>query len=127
MVILHQVTPRSTSFASADSRGTGLDFGGADDGKTAWNACDIIVAAGRVLTICAARCGGLHLQAVGTRCTDPSTMRSYREELWFETKTRRAYLNITRQIESVVKNSGVQEGLVLVNAHAHYRERVHQR
>lgn len=43
-------------------------------------------------------------------------MRSYREELWFETKTRRAYLNITRQVESVVKNSGVQEGLVLVNA-----------
>ncbi|HEU4503141.1 MAG TPA: secondary thiamine-phosphate synthase enzyme YjbQ [Nitrospira sp.] len=46
----------------------------------------------------------------------PSAMRSYREELWFETKTRRAYLNITRQVESVVKNSGVQEGLVLVNA-----------
>jgi secondary thiamine-phosphate synthase enzyme len=43
-------------------------------------------------------------------------MRSHREELWFETKTRRAYINITRQVESVVKNSGVQEGLVLVNA-----------
>lgn len=26
-------------------------------------------------------------------------MKSYREELWFETKTRRAYLNITRQVE----------------------------
>jgi secondary thiamine-phosphate synthase enzyme len=43
-------------------------------------------------------------------------MKSYREELWFETKTRRAYLNITQQIEAVVKKSGVQEGLVLVNA-----------
>jgi secondary thiamine-phosphate synthase enzyme len=46
----------------------------------------------------------------------PSAMRSHREELWFETKNRRAYINITRQVESVVKNSGVQEGLVLVNA-----------
>ena len=43
-------------------------------------------------------------------------MRSYREELWFETKTRRAYINITRQVEEIVKKSGVQEGLVLVNA-----------
>ena len=43
-------------------------------------------------------------------------MKSYREELWFETKTRRAYLNITRQVEAAIKKSGVQEGLVLVNA-----------
>ncbi len=43
-------------------------------------------------------------------------MKSYREELWFETKTRRAYLNITDQVEAAVKKSGVQEGLVLVNA-----------
>jgi len=47
---------------------------------------------------------------------EPTTMKSYREELWFETKTRRAYLNITEQIEAAVKKSGVQEGLVLVNA-----------
>lgn len=43
-------------------------------------------------------------------------MKSYREELWFETKTRRAYVNITRQVETVVQKSGVREGLVLVNA-----------
>ena len=43
-------------------------------------------------------------------------MRSYREELWFETKTRRAYVNITDQVMAIVKKSGVQEGLVLVNA-----------
>jgi len=43
-------------------------------------------------------------------------MKSYREELWFETKSRRAYINITPQIEAVVEKSGVQEGLVLVNA-----------
>jgi secondary thiamine-phosphate synthase enzyme len=43
-------------------------------------------------------------------------MKSYREELWFETKTRRAYLNITPQVEAVLTASGVKEGLVLVNA-----------
>jgi len=43
-------------------------------------------------------------------------MKSYREELWFETKTRRAYINITSQVEAIVRSSGVTEGLVLVNA-----------
>jgi secondary thiamine-phosphate synthase enzyme len=43
-------------------------------------------------------------------------MKSYREELWFETRTKRAYLNITPQIETAVTKSGVREGLVLVNA-----------
>ncbi len=43
-------------------------------------------------------------------------MKSYREQLWFETKTRRAYLNITRQVEAVVKKSEIREGLALVNA-----------
>lgn len=43
-------------------------------------------------------------------------MRSYRQELWFETKERRAYLNITPQVESALAASGVREGLCLVNA-----------
>ncbi|RMH34577.1 MAG: YjbQ family protein [Nitrospirae bacterium] len=43
-------------------------------------------------------------------------MKSYREELWFQTKTRRAYLNITPQVREAVKKSGIREGLVLVNA-----------
>lgn len=43
-------------------------------------------------------------------------MKQYREELSFETKTRRAYLNITQQVAEAVRKSGVQEGLVLVNA-----------
>lgn len=43
-------------------------------------------------------------------------MKSYREELWFETKTRRAYLNITSQVDAIVRKTGVREGLVLVNA-----------
>jgi secondary thiamine-phosphate synthase enzyme len=43
-------------------------------------------------------------------------MKSYREELWFETKTKRAYLNITPQVATAFTKSGVREGLVLVNA-----------
>ncbi len=43
-------------------------------------------------------------------------MKSYREELWFQTKERREYRNITSEVERVVQQSGIQEGLVLVNA-----------
>ncbi len=43
-------------------------------------------------------------------------MRSHRKELWFETKERRAYINITDQVEEEVRRSGVREGLCLVNA-----------
>jgi len=42
-------------------------------------------------------------------------MKSYREELWFETKTRRGYINITDRVETAVKKSGIREGLCLVN------------
>ena len=43
-------------------------------------------------------------------------MKSYRKELWFEVPTRRAFINITRQVNDCLKESGVREGLVLVNA-----------
>jgi secondary thiamine-phosphate synthase enzyme len=43
-------------------------------------------------------------------------MKSLREYLWFHTKTKRAFINITPQIEDLVKKSGVTEGLCLVNA-----------
>lgn len=43
-------------------------------------------------------------------------MKSYRKELWFNLPTRRAFVNITAEVESAVRESGVQEGLVLVNA-----------
>lgn len=43
-------------------------------------------------------------------------MKSYREELWFEVKTRRDYINITPQVEAALKKSGIREGLCLVNA-----------
>jgi secondary thiamine-phosphate synthase enzyme len=43
-------------------------------------------------------------------------MKSYRKELWFEVPERRAFINITPQVEQCLGESGVTEGLVLVNA-----------
>jgi secondary thiamine-phosphate synthase enzyme len=43
-------------------------------------------------------------------------MKSYRKELWFEIPTRRAFINISVQVEKCLTESGIQEGLVLVNA-----------
>ena len=43
-------------------------------------------------------------------------MKSFRKELWFETPTRRAFLNITGQVEKCLHESGIKEGLILVNA-----------
>lgn len=44
-----------------------------------------------------------------------AAIKSYRKELWFETKTRRAYHNITPQVEAALKASAIREGLCLVN------------
>jgi secondary thiamine-phosphate synthase enzyme len=43
-------------------------------------------------------------------------MKSYRKELWFEVATRRAFVNITPDVEACLRESGVTEGLALVNA-----------
>lgn len=43
-------------------------------------------------------------------------MRSYRKELWFNVRGRRAFINITPQVEEALRESGIREGLVLVNA-----------
>ena len=43
-------------------------------------------------------------------------MKHLREELWFDVPKRRDYLNITDQVESLVRKSGVKNGLCLVNA-----------
>jgi len=43
-------------------------------------------------------------------------MKSYRKELTFRTKTRRAFINITPQVETALAESGIREGLCLVNA-----------
>jgi secondary thiamine-phosphate synthase enzyme len=43
-------------------------------------------------------------------------MKSYRKELWFELPQRRGLVNITPQVESCLRDSGIREGLCLVNA-----------
>lgn len=43
-------------------------------------------------------------------------MKSYRHELWFQTPTRRAFMNITPDVTDCLRQSGVREGLCLVNA-----------
>jgi secondary thiamine-phosphate synthase enzyme len=43
-------------------------------------------------------------------------MKSYRKELNFEVPTRRAFINITRDVEAALKESKIKEGFVLVNA-----------
>jgi secondary thiamine-phosphate synthase enzyme len=43
-------------------------------------------------------------------------MISRTEYLWFNTRQKREYINITPQVEDIVRNSGVKEGMVLVSA-----------
>jgi len=43
-------------------------------------------------------------------------MKSYRKELFFNLPTRRGLVNITHEVEQAVRESGIKEGLVLVNA-----------
>ncbi len=43
-------------------------------------------------------------------------MKSYRKELWMHLPTRRGFVNITSQVMQCVEESGVAEGIVLVNA-----------
>ena len=43
-------------------------------------------------------------------------MKSFRKELWFDIPTRRAFINITPQINECLKESGIKEGFILCNA-----------
>ena len=43
-------------------------------------------------------------------------MKSYRKELFFELPSRRGLVNITPEVEAALAESGIQEGLILVNA-----------
>lgn len=43
-------------------------------------------------------------------------MKSYRKELWFHIPARRRIVNITQEVQSAIDESGIREGLVLVNA-----------
>jgi len=44
------------------------------------------------------------------------SMRSYRKELWFSVPSRRGFVHITPQVEDCLRESGIKEGVVLVNA-----------
>jgi secondary thiamine-phosphate synthase enzyme len=43
-------------------------------------------------------------------------MKSFRKELWFNVPSRRGFVNITPQVEDCLRQSGITEGMVLVNA-----------
>jgi len=43
-------------------------------------------------------------------------MKSYRKELWFHIQSRRAFINITTDIEAALQDSEIQEGFCLINA-----------
>jgi thiamine phosphate synthase YjbQ (UPF0047 family) len=43
-------------------------------------------------------------------------MKTYRKELWFNTPTRVAFVNITPQVEECIRGSRVRDGMALVNA-----------
>ena len=43
-------------------------------------------------------------------------MKSFTKELWFNTKGPREFINITAEVENLLRESGIQEGLCLVNA-----------
>lgn len=43
-------------------------------------------------------------------------MKSYRKELWFNIQTRRAFINITPDVNECLRESGIKEGLILINA-----------
>ena len=43
-------------------------------------------------------------------------MKSYRKELWFNIPARRGFINITPEVEIAIRESGIKDGLLLVNA-----------
>ena len=43
-------------------------------------------------------------------------MKSYKKELWFNTRGRREFINITPQVQQCLEESGIKEGFVLCNA-----------
>jgi hypothetical protein len=54
-------------------------------------------------------------------------MKSYRKELWFNVPGRRAFINITPQVQECLRESGIREGLCLDNAPKHHTPHFHQR
>jgi secondary thiamine-phosphate synthase enzyme len=56
------------------------------------------------------------INSLAHRFVSRGTLKSYRKELWFNLATRRGFVNITAQVEACLKDSGIREGLCLVNA-----------
>ena len=53
-------------------------------------------------------------------------MKSYRKELWFNLPSRRGFVNITTEVEIAIRESGIKEGLALVNASlSHLQHQIH--
>ena len=50
------------------------------------------------------------------RIKEGEKMKSYRKEMWFNTSKRRQLINITRDVQTCIDESGIKEGLCLVNA-----------
>jgi secondary thiamine-phosphate synthase enzyme len=46
---------------------------------------------------------------------DEALMKSFRKELWFNIPSRRGFINITAEVQSALRESGIREGLCLVN------------
>jgi thiamine phosphate synthase YjbQ (UPF0047 family) len=42
-------------------------------------------------------------------------MKSFRKEIWLNIPSRRGFVNLTRDVETAIHESGIREGLVLVN------------
>ena len=54
-------------------------------------------------------------------------MKSYRKELWFEVPTRRAFINITPQVNECLRESGITNGFGSMQRDAYYGVRVYKR
>jgi len=70
------------------------------------------------VTIATATAGRLpeRLQLIPKASNQEQVMKSLTKELWMNVPSRRAFVNITPQVEALVAQSGIQEGLCLVNA-----------
>jgi hypothetical protein len=55
-------------------------------------------------------------RAQGKQPGGEAEVKSFRKELWFQPRERREFLNITPQVQQVLRESGIQEGLLLCNA-----------
>lgn len=100
----HRPSPRYLEFPIAPWCGRSIivrDFRDIDDWK---------------LIVCSRQSAGFQALLAGWVLCDIEPMKSLTEHLWFEVPNRRGFVNITSTVENLVRKSGVQEGLCLVNA-----------